>query len=102
MAKNSLNVDTTELSKYANYLIDSETKLNDCLDNLDLMMSTITNGWKDDDGIKFKDSFTKFIAEARKISDETGKLGKFAKGESGNYETAVNTALRAFGGGGNG
>ena len=102
MGKNTLKVDTSQLLDYATYLINTETELNKCLDNLDAMMSTITNGWKDDDGKEFKTSFSKFIVEAKKISDETGKLGKFAKGESANYESAINTALRTFGGGGNG
>ncbi len=97
MAKDNLNVDTDSLTTYATYLMNCKTNLNALLNDLNSKMGTITNGWSDSDGQQFKNSFSKFIKEAKKISDEAYKLGKYAKSESSKYNTAVNDALRKFG-----
>lgn len=97
MAKDNLNVDTDSLTSYANYLIGCRTSLNTLLNDLNSKMGTITNGWSDTDGQQFKTSFSRFIKEAKKISDEAYNLGIYAKGESSKYNNAVNEALRKFG-----
>ena len=97
MDTSRLNVNTESLTTYANYLIESKTNLNNKLDELNNCMSTITTGWNDTDGHNFASSFSSFIKEARKISDEAGKLGDFAKKESEKYDAAVNRAIRKFG-----
>jgi WXG100 family type VII secretion target len=98
MATDKLSVDTDSLTEYASYLINCKKKLNDQLTDLNNKMDTLTAGWTDDDGKSFSQAFSKFITEARKITDETGKIGEYAKKESKKYNTAVNTALREFGG----
>ena len=97
MDANKLSVNTEELTTYAQYLVGTKKDLNDQLDDLKKKMDTISEGWSDQDGIAFQASFAKFIEEARKISDETGKLGEFAKKESDKYDSAITKALKKFG-----
>lgn len=93
----SLNVDTTQLITYGNYLVSSKATLDTCLDSLNTKMDTITSGWKDEDGEAFKSKFSLFITEAKKINTEIESLGNYAVKVAAKYETLLAESLKLMG-----
>ncbi len=92
-----LKVDTELLSTYGAYLENLKTTLDDLLDSLNTQMASITNGWSDNDGIAFKEKFSDFVKESKKISDEINELGKYAKTEASKYDTILAESIVMMG-----
>ena len=97
---NKFFVDTDELSNYSAYLKENKGKLVDLLSNLKTEMSSITNGWSDQDGAEFKSKFDKFISEAEKINTELETLSSFASKENEVYQAILSECLDIMNGGG--
>lgn len=93
----TLNVDTELLLTYGNYLEGLRTTLDELLDNLNTEMSSITNGWQDSDGASFKDKFSSFITESKKISEEINSLGTYAKEEATKYDAILSESIKLMG-----
>ena len=89
----SLFVNTTSLSTFGKFLTDSKDSLETDLNNLNTTMSGITTGWNDANGAQFCEKFTKLVAEAKKVKDDVGSLGTFAKSEASKYESISTNAI---------
>lgn len=96
-SSNSLNVDTSQLVAYGNYLISCKETLDSCLDSLNTKMAGITNGWKDEDGEAFKSKFSFFVTEAKKINVEVASLGNYAVKTALKYENVLEKSLELMG-----
>ena len=85
----SLKVNTETLTEYGNYLKSSVTTLDAKLGALDTNNSSVTNSWLDEVGTMYKDKFSSFINDAKKINVEIEKLANYALDISSRYETIL-------------
>lgn len=93
----SLKVNTEQLVTYGGDLVGLQVKIDNCLDELNRIMTGISDAWKDDDGLEFKTKFDTFIKEAKKIDVELGALGAYAVKVAGKYDTILAESIRMMG-----
>lgn len=89
----SLFVDTTALDTLGKFLVESKNSLDTYLTNMDTTMAGLSVGWDDANGKRFYDKFSQFITEAKKVKDDVGALGEFAKSEALKYNNITTNAV---------
>ena len=91
IASEGLLVDTEQLSILGEKF--TTTELGEQLTYLENKMSTIQNSWLDAEGTHFSQTFSSFIRDAQKITEEIKSLGDFASKMSLKYEEILTSKL---------
>ena len=94
----ALDVDTSLLAAFGSSLTDSSESLDTELTALNSKMATVTNSWKDANGVNFAAKFAAFITEAKKVKDDINSLGTFASSEASKYDNIVSNAKNIING----
>ena len=89
----SLFVDTTSLDTFGKFLVESKNSLDTHLTSMDTTMAGLSVGWDDANGKRFYEKFSQLVKEAKKVKDDIGALGDFAKSEASKYNNITTNAV---------
>lgn len=82
-----LRLDTDELQKLTKNIDDTSSEIINVIGNFDRINNNLTNGWKDETGNEFTNTFGLYIKDLKQIgtfySDLTTRIKKYTN----NYET---------------